>query len=148
MDMIKGIRSLRSDFNVQPGSRIPLIVDAGGKKTMLDKVKGEMVALARLDQEKMTIREKGTAPNHAARLILHGISAYLPLEGIIDMNKERERLENEVQKSEKQSEGIKKKLSGPFSEKAPPDVVKQEKEKYNALEQKIKRLKEQISILK
>ncbi len=148
MDMIKGIRSLRSDFNVQPGLRIPLVVDTGEKKTQLHDLKGELVALARLDQEKITIRQDGTAPNHAARLILHGMAAYLPLEGIIDMEKERARLENEIQKSEKQLEGIKKKLAGAFSEKAPREVVQQEREKCDLLEQKIKKLIEQVSILK
>ncbi|MEX2716038.1 MAG: valine--tRNA ligase, partial [Candidatus Sigynarchaeota archaeon] len=148
MDIVKAVRSVRTDFNVPPGAKISLVVDAGDKKALIESTKNEIVALARIDPEKMHIGLKIDPPAHSGRLVLQGITAYLPLEGLIDIEKEKGRLSNEIAKVEKLAENSRKKLAGPFSEKAAPELVKQEREKLAGYEEKLGRLKEQLNMLR
>jgi valyl-tRNA synthetase len=78
---------------------------------------------------------------------LEGITAYLPLEGLIDIEKEKARLAGEIGKIDKFAENSRKKLAGPFAEKAAPELVKQEQEKLAGYDEKLARLKEQLALL-
>nr|MDO8115213.1 valine--tRNA ligase [Candidatus Sigynarchaeota archaeon] len=147
MDLVKGIRSIRTDFNVPPGTKIPLTIDAGENKGIIDGVKGEIEALARIDPIQMNVLASVVPPKHAGRLLLRGITAYLPLEGLIDLEKEKTRISNEMAKVEKLADQCKKKLASPFAQKADAQVVQQEREKLAGYEEKLTRLKEQMEIL-
>ncbi|NMC08565.1 MAG: class I tRNA ligase family protein, partial [Candidatus Lokiarchaeota archaeon] len=147
MNIVKAVRSIRADFNVPPGAKIPLVVDAGDNLALVEGVKDEIVVLARIDPARMTIQAKVDPPMHAGRLVLQGMTAYLPLEGLIDIEKERTRLAAEIGKMEKLADNCRKKLAGPFSEKAAPELVKQEREKLAGYEEKLARLHEQRAML-
>jgi valyl-tRNA synthetase len=144
---VKAIRSVRTDFNVPPGAKIPLVIEAGDNLALVESTKDEIVALARIDPDKIIIGVKIDPPKHSGRLVLQGITAYLPLEGLIDIDKEKARLSAEIVKMEKFAENCSKKLAGPFSEKAAPELVKQEREKLAGYEEKLTRLKEQRAML-
>ena len=73
---------------------------------------------------------------------------YIPLENIINLKVERERLSKQLSKLEANIQKIEKKLDSPFSERAPPEIVKQEKENLKELLNKKETLKEQLEILK
>lgn len=147
MDLVKGIRSIRSDFNVPPGVKIPLIVETPENMTFVENVKDEIIALARIDAEQVTIDTQVDAPQHAGRLVLPGVTAYLPLEGLIDVDKEQARLSNEIGKMQKLVDASTKKLASPFSQKADSQVVQQEREKLASYEEKLARLKDQSDML-
>lgn len=71
---------------------------------------------------------------------------YLPLEGLVDIDKERQRLEKEIKKLELVLDSIRKKIgSSDFLMKAPPNVVEAEKEKEREYSQRLKVLKEQYN---
>lgn len=148
MDIIKGVRSLRTTFNVPPGAKIPLVIDAGEQDNAIVRGGGEIETLARVENGGLTIGRAIAPPARAARLILHGITVYLPLEGIIDVDKERARMECELEKMDVALDKVKKKLAGPFAEKAAPDVVAKEREKLEAMEAQSTVLKDQIAILR
>ncbi len=147
MDIVKAIRSVRTDFNVPPGAKIPLVIDAGDNTSLVEGAKDEIVALARIDPAKIRIGGKIDPPARSGRLVLQGITAYLPLEGLIDIGKEKARLTGEIGKVDKFAENCRKKLAGPFAEKAAPELVKQEREKLAGYEERLARLKEQLAML-
>jgi valyl-tRNA synthetase len=66
-------------------------------------------------------------PQHsAARAVVTGIDIAIPLEGLIDLDKERERLKKELGKIESEIEKLSQRLANPnFVERAQPEVVEQ-----------------------
>jgi valyl-tRNA synthetase len=145
--LVNNIRSLRSTFNVPASAKIPLFVDAPGKENIIEQMKGEIAAIARLDTDQVVISAGLEAPPHAARIVFSGVTAFLPLEGLIDVESERARMEKELTKTERAANSTRSKLAGQFSQKAPPEVVAAENEKLAGLDEKIAKLKEQIEIL-
>ncbi len=137
MEMIRTIRNIRSEYNVEPAKRIAAYIAAGDYYEMLVKYREVLVTLARLDGDELhlvpTLAEK---PGQAvARVIGGGIEVYLPLADMIDVEVELKRWQKEVAQLGKRIAASKAKLSNPgFIQKAPPEVVEREREKLADLE--------------
>ena len=70
--------------------------------------------------------EAGGRSGVCATAVVRGQDLYLPLEGVIDLDAERDRLDKELAKSDKDIESLDKRLSGPgFRERAKPAVVEE-----------------------
>jgi valyl-tRNA synthetase len=75
--------------------------------------------------------------------LTHDAKMFMPMDQLVDLEKERQRLEKELTKSRKNLEGIEKKLSNQgFLSKAPENVVSAEKEKAEKLRALIAQLEE------
>jgi valyl-tRNA synthetase len=137
IEVIRAIRNIRSEYNVEPGRKITALIAAGDSCEMLTKQREILISLARLDGENLhlapTLSEK---PEQAiAQVISGGIEIYLPLAGMIDVEVERKRWQKEVAQIEKRIAASKAKLNNPgFVQKAPPAVVEKEREKLADLE--------------
>ncbi len=69
-------------------------------------------------------------PKMSASAVVKDIEVFIPLEGIIDIEVEKKRVEKEISRLKGALEGIEKKLSNPsFVDRAPADVVAKEKQK-------------------
>ncbi len=147
MEIIKKIRNLRTTFNVKPGLRIPAILSTKDKTALLEQFKGEIAELAKLDEAKLQIVGDIDAPKLAGRIVFDGGIVYLPLEGIIDIEKEKQAINTQIEKLTKLIDGQKKKLTGAFIEKAKPEIVEAEKAKLKQNEDKLQQLKEELSML-
>jgi valyl-tRNA synthetase len=81
--------------------------------------------------------------------VLTGVELYLPLEGLIDISQEIERLEKELDKWSKEVERVEKKLSNQgFISKAPAKIVDEERAKQADYEDKRARVQQRINELK
>ncbi len=79
----------------------------------------------------------------ALGVITDDLQIFIPLQGLIDFDVERKRLDKEIKKLESEQDRIAKKLqNNNFVEKAPEEVVTEQKEKQQALLTKIQRLRE------
>ncbi|MHA1510888.1 MAG: class I tRNA ligase family protein, partial [Promethearchaeota archaeon] len=145
-DFIREIRSIKHDFGIPLNTKIPLQIETS-KSDIFEIGKRELIKLANLDPDMMTIAEKITPDKQSAKMVLHGIPAYIPLKGTIDLEKEKIRLNKQIEKIEKQITKINKKLSSDFSKRAPKDLIEKENEKLNGLELKKEQLNDQKSIL-
>ena len=73
--------------------------------------------------------------------VILGLEIYLPVEGVIDIGKEIERLKKDLGKIKRDLDKTSRKLSSSnFLEKAPQDVVKKEKGKYEEFEFQINKI--------
>jgi valyl-tRNA synthetase len=73
---------------------------------------------------------------------------YIPLQGLIDMEGERKRLEKELEKQTQFLERVKKKLTNAdFLERAPSEVIDAEKQKESQIEDAIIRLNKNLESL-
>ena len=77
-----------------------------------------------------------------------GASFALPIGDVIDVAAETARLQKSVAKSEKDADGLRKRLGNPkFVENAEPEVIEETREKLAALEDDIARLKAALAQL-
>ena len=78
-----------------------------------------------------------------------GFNIFISLEGLIDVEKEREKLTKEVARVEGSIKGTKAKLSnGKFVGQAPADIVQKERDKLAYLETELDKLKSNLAALK
>ena len=94
----------------------------------------------------------GPAPEGAvgaSAVLPSGAEAFLPLEGLVDLDREVERLEKEVARIEGQLMGIEKKLSNQnFTSRAPAEVVAKEKAKADSWNEQLQKLREKLDQFK
>jgi valyl-tRNA synthetase len=87
------------------------------------------------------IPEEAPRPKRCALAVTAQAEVYVPLEGVIDIDKEKDRLFKQIAKMEKELEGKTKKLSNPgFLEKADPEVVAEQRQIKEELEFKLEKL--------
>jgi valyl-tRNA synthetase len=137
IEMIRAIRNIRSEYNVEPGKKIAASIAAGPHYDLITKHQEIVVALARLEKDDFRVAASlDQKPAQAvAEVISGGIEIYLPLAGMIDLEAERARWHKEVAQLEKRIAASKVKLSNPsFTQKAPPAVVEKEREQLADLE--------------
>ena len=148
MDSIKAIRNMRAEVNANPGKKIPAIM-------LVSEDLREVVAhndsyiklLGGIDN--LELRPlNGENPENAMAAVVTGIEVYLPLAGLIDVEKETQRLSKELAAMEKDLQRAGGKLNNAgFLAKAPEDVIAKERAKYEELSGKIEAVKKRMAYL-
>ena len=131
--VITEIRSVRSEMNVPASLQMAATLkDASATaKTRLATHNGLICANARL----ASLIADDTATPNAAQVVVGDGTVLLPLEGVIDLGKERERLKKEIAKKESDIANDDKKLTNEsFISKAPPEVIEEIRERRGAAE--------------
>ncbi|MCR5489420.1 MAG: valine--tRNA ligase [Saccharofermentans sp.] len=149
MDAIRGIRAVRKDMDVAPSRKAHIIVVTPSDKTASMFVNGEGF-LARLASVSglETRKDKEGIPSTAVAAMFKGGEIYLPLEDLIDISKELERLGKEKERLEGEIARVSGKLANEsFVSRAPAAVVDQEREKLTKYEEMHKSITERIEIL-
>lgn len=140
MDVVRSIRNVRSEKQVPPSRRIKALVFADGRpREILEENRLYVESLAGLGELEIG-PATGEKPEQAIFAVASGVEIYLPLEGLVDLEAERKRLEKELANSEQEIKRCEAKLSNEgFLAKAPPEVVEKERAKLQAyLEEKAK----------
>jgi len=145
--VVTGIRTVRSTMNVPPGKKCNLIVRADSKD--MDFINSHTSTICLLSKvERINGRSDIQQPNHSATLIVEKMELFIPLEGLIDIEKEKQRLWDEVERLEEKLERVRKKLKNKnFIIKAPDEVVEKEHRKLNDITQTLTKLKLNYEIL-
>ncbi len=145
MAVITGVRNIRGEMNIAPSVPLEATVQSPDAETRqyLD-AHGEMIVhLARLS--KFGAAPPGNQPPSAAAAVIEDATIFVSLEGIIDFDKEIERLEKETGKLQKELNGISKKLSNEdFLDKAPEDVIQKARNRHESLSEKQQKLQENL----
>jgi valyl-tRNA synthetase len=149
MDLVRSIRNLRSEKNVDPKLKIPATLVGGSNTSMLQHQSTTIAALARLDPQKITITESldGKPEGHIA-LVVGPVEAYLPLAELVDPTEQRARLKKEYEIAASQADRLEKLLASPFAEKAPDNVVEKERQKLADYQEKLEKIDTQLETLK
>jgi valyl-tRNA synthetase len=137
--LITAIRSARQEMNVPAGAKVPMAAVAAGPEISLriDRYRDLIARLARLDP----ISVAPLAPKGAVQVVLDGGVYALPLAGVIDIAAEKARLAKEIDKCVKEIDGIDKKMSNPnFVDKAPVEIVEENKERRIAFVERREKL--------
>ncbi len=123
-DVISAIRGVRSEMNVPPGSRVPLIIkDPGSMRGTVNRQREQIERLARVE-----LMEDGIPPARGIQVVVHGETFMLALDGIIDPSREKLRLSKEIGRLDSEIAKIAAKLDNPqFLAKAKPEVVEDQR---------------------
>ncbi|MGM9518520.1 MAG: valine--tRNA ligase [Acidaminococcus sp.] len=149
MDSIKAIRNMRAEVNAAPGHKAPATVLVDEDLKDVFKAHGSYIQqLGTVDD--LTIGGMDdTAPENAMAAVVNGAKVYLPLKGLIDVDKELARLQKELDGAEKEAKRAAGKLSNQnFLSKAPAEVVEKEKTKQAEVLARIDGLKERMETLR
>ncbi|WP_071142209.1 valine--tRNA ligase [Acidaminococcus timonensis] len=149
MDSIKSIRNMRAEVNAAPGHKAPatVLVD----EDLKDVFKAHASYIQQLGTvDSLTIGGMDdVAPENAMAAVVNGAKVYLPLKGLIDVEKELARLQKELDGAEKEAKRAAGKLSNQnFLSKAPAEVVEKEKTKQTEVLARIDGLKERMETLR
>jgi valyl-tRNA synthetase len=87
-------------------------------------------------------------PEGSIVLVVGPVESYLPLAGLVDIEEERARLEKDLAEAESQIIRLTNLLDSPFSEKAPEEVVQNEREKLETYQETAEKLRQQLDELK
>lgn len=141
-EMINACRTLRSEMNLSPAVKVPLLA-AGNQQTLAD-FSPYLLSLVKLSGIEIC---QGELPDAGAPVsIVRDFKLMLKVE--IDIEAERERLTKEITRIEVEISKAQTKLSNPsFVERAPANVVAQEKDRLNAFNTKLGNLNEQLQKL-
>ncbi|CCQ97440.1 valyl-tRNA synthetase [[Clostridium] ultunense Esp] len=130
MELIRQVRNLRAEMNVPVSRPIELLIHVDDEK-MKERIARNRAYLDRFfNLERLTIDTDVKKPAKAVAAVFTGGEVFLPLEGLIDLDQEVERLSRELKRLDSEVERVAKKLANRnFVEKAPPHVVEEEREK-------------------
>jgi len=146
-EVIRAIRNLRADMNIQAGKPVEVFLEAGETAGDLLEAEEHIKALTRSANVKI---EKSTAkvPPKSAKTATEKINIYIPLEGLVDFEKEALRLKKSLEDLSVAAKKIEGKLATPsFTENAKPELVELEKQKLKEYLERRKILEERISVL-
>ena len=145
-DVIRAIRNIRTEKNVKPGKHIPAFIAAAEKADLFRKYANILSSLAHLDQEKLQIVDQlKEIPAGVVTTATSGCGIYLEIADTIDKTAELARLQSELNETQSQIERLEKLLNSPFAEKAPAQVVANEREKLEKYISTAENLKNQIA---
>jgi valyl-tRNA synthetase len=149
MEIVRAIRNARAEFNVEPGRRIPAIISTGGKATLplLESQREVIASLARLDPNTFGITAKAEKPVQSLAFMVGKVEIYLPLAGMIDVEKEKARLAGEIAKVKADIARAENLLAGEFSKRAPKEVVQKTRDQLAANQERAARLDAQLASL-
>jgi valyl-tRNA synthetase len=147
-ELITHVRRLRKEYGVPEGTDMRVVlaaVPASFQSTLVSE-KSAVQRLARVNEVVVGDAHPGGAGAHT--VLDNGTELFLPLEGVIDLHRERERLMEEISRLSGQMTGAKKKLENrDFLEKAPDEVVAREREKADNFQRQLQKLSEKLRVI-
>ncbi len=149
IDLISRVRNIRSEMNIKPGERVPLLV--GAPEEQLRKVFAASIdQISRLVRASdVSIQPELVAPRAAARAVLAGgAEVAIPLEGLIDFEQERQRLGREQDKLKAEATRLEAQLNNSqFVDRAPAEKVTELRARLTDIAQRISQLQQTIENL-
>lgn len=138
MGVVDVIRNIRGETGIAPNVKIGVVIRANGQQPLLEAYEFYMKELARIGN---ILFIDGNAPEHSAVGVYKGIEVFVPIQGLIDVQKELGRIDKELLKIHEESERISGKLNNTaFREKAPPEVIAKNEANFNELQEKREKL--------
>ena len=134
-EIVRAIRNARSEYSVEPGRRIAAVF-AGSGHTLAQDNLDLFTTLARLDESQVTVEASpnGADSGPSVQLSAGGLTTYLPLAGMVDLQAERKRLQKELDNVDNQINRTTGLLDNEnFIARAPEQVVQRERDKLEDL---------------
>ncbi|MCH7735880.1 MAG: valine--tRNA ligase [Chloroflexi bacterium] len=138
MQAIRAVRNTRAQLRIPAGQRLEAQIEANGMQGPIEEEAEVIRALSRL--EPLHIVADGSSSKDLPKgvtLVVNPLVVHLPLEGVVDLSAEKDRLRAELDDCLKNMERVEKLVSNPnFREKAKPEVVETEEARLQDLKER------------
>lgn len=147
-DLVRAVRELRNRYNLDPKNNLDVFIRCG------KEVAGDFQALSQFitmlaGVGKLECGDKITKPPQSASHVHSDFEACVSLKGLIDMTAEAKRLEKQLSEKRQHLKSAQAKLENPsFRDKAPADVVQQQRDLVTDLQKQIKAMETNLNDLK
>ena len=149
IELISRVRNIRSEMNIKPGERIPIIVGAPDEnlRRVFSSARDQISRLVRASE--LSVDERLDAPRASARAVLTGgAELAVPLEGLIDFEQERRRLQREQEKLNAEAAKLEAQLGNPnFVSRAPAERVNEVRARIADIAQQSSQLQQTVENL-
>ncbi len=146
-EFLTAVRSLRKEYGVGEGEGVTVHVDPGSSRVRaaLEGQEGPLERMARVTELVWGGAPEGSIGAHA--VLRSGADVFLPLEGVVDLDREKARLRAEIERISAQLASTEKKLANEnFVTRAPADVVEKEREKARSQAEQIAGLRHKLGL--
>jgi len=140
--LITKVRNIRSEMNIPIQTRLKLCIGTKDERTraLVSENSEQIKRLVRA--EDITIYETLPELESAPRDIVAGMEIAVPLGGLIDFEKERERVTKELTRKENEARSLAARLDNlSFMERAPREVVQETRDRHDELIAEIEKLR-------
>ena len=146
MDGIRNVRNVRAEMNVPPSKKAKIIiVPTDGKRPAMEDGKEYFKSLASASEVEIQDNKDGI-PEDAVSVVIDGVELFIPLDELLDFEKEKERLNKERDKALAEIKRVEGKLNNPgFVNKAPAKLVEEEKAKKEKFEEILHTIEERLA---
>ncbi len=149
IELISRVRNIRSEMNIKPGERIPIVIASPDEKLreVFSSARDQISRLVRASE--VSIGDRLDAPKASARAVLNGgAEVAVPLEGLIDFDQERRRLQREQEKLHAETAKLEAQLGNPnFVERAPVERVNEVRARIAEIAQQSSQLQQTVENL-
>ena len=147
-NFVSSVRQIRSEMTISPKQSIKIIVDDASNSDIKRLELFESFISNMGSVESIIHKEEADDLPKSAIALLKGMKIYIPLEGLVDIEEEKARLQKKLSNLNQDLKSVKNRLSNDaFVEKAPKEVVDELKEKFKSLSLDQTRIEEQLSLL-
>lgn len=146
MDGIRNVRNVRAEMNVPPSKKAKIIiVPTDDKRPAMEDGKEYFKSLASASEVEIQDNKDGI-PEDAVSVVIDGVELFIPLDELVDFEKEKERLNKERDKALAEIKRVEGKLNNPgFVNKAPAKLVDEEKAKKEKFEEILHTIEERLA---
>lgn len=150
MDAIRSTRNIRAEMNVPPSKKAKMIFVTAGEAEKATLLEGTSFFQRLAGASEVAVQaDKAGIPPDAVGTVIAGAEIFIPLDELIDIEKEIERLTKEKANLEGELKRVEGKLGNEgFVAKAPPKVIEEEKAKREKYLDMYKKVVERLEGLK
>jgi valyl-tRNA synthetase len=150
MDVISVARSIRNEHDLHPSATIPVMLrsgDATVRQTLEDQAALIQFLVRTSGKPDVTTSDAQRSPG-SVLAVAGDVEVVVGLRGVVDPDKERERIERSRKKILKDKAGLDQRLTNPkFLDKAPPEVIAEVKEQVQALARQLHQLDAAVALI-
>ncbi len=145
-DLVVEIRAVRAELGVPAAAEVEVIL--AGELGEVERLLAFAPAIRRLCRAKGVRHEPAYDPGPGtAKVVLGAVEAFVPLSGVVDLSREKERIAKDLEKIERKLSGLESRLANEeFRSKAPEEVVKKTEAEAEELRAKRERLKRYLEL--
>jgi valyl-tRNA synthetase len=126
IEAIRITRNLRAVAGLKPSQKAPIqiVIDSEGDASVLRDASADISTLAKASDVKVLLADDFSSGGRCLAGVSGTLQVLLPVEGLVDLDALRGRLEKDIAKADKEIAGLSGRLANPnFAGKAPPEVV-------------------------
>ncbi|NIK11233.1 valine--tRNA ligase [Alkalibacillus almallahensis] len=148
VSIIRSVRNVRAEVDTPMSKEIKIAIKAQSEDIVKELERNQIYLERFCNPEELTIKTDLEVPEQSKSAVVTGSEIYFPLEGLIDIDEEINRLKEELNKWNSEVERVQKKLANEnFVNKAPEEVVQEERDKEKDYLEKQKAVEARIAEL-